>query len=81
MIDGSGATQFRAPSFTEGQFTVTLEWDAQRVSVPTQSLDVIPDNTAAVYQALVVGMRDYVIKNRFRGVMPCLLFMSNCIYN
>lgn len=69
VIDSNGATQFRAPSFTEGQFAVTLAWDAQQVSAPTQSLEAIPDNTAAVYQALVVGMRDYVNKNRFKGVV------------
>lgn len=69
VVDSNGITQFRAPSFSEGTFAVTLAWDAQQVRVPIQSLDSIPDNTAAVYQALVVGMRDYVNKNRFKGVV------------
>ncbi len=69
VVDASGQTRFRAPSFSEGQFAVTLDWDQQQVNVPSQSLDAIPDNLAAVYQALVVGMRDYVNKNRFKGVV------------
>src|SRR5690606_4321477 len=45
VIDSNGTTQFRAPSFTEGQYTVALTYGvAQQDSVPTQSLAVIPDN-------------------------------------
>ncbi len=69
VVDASGQTCFRAPAFNEGQFGVTLEWDQQQVSVPVQPLEPIPDNIAAVYQALVLGMRDYVNKNRFKGVV------------
>lgn len=69
VVDASGQTRFRAPAFSEGQFAVTLDWSHHQISVPAQSLEPIPDNTAAVYQALVVGMRDYVNKNRFKGVV------------
>lgn len=69
VIDTSGSARFRAPSFAEGQFPVSVEWDQQQVSVPRQTLEAIPDNIAAVYQALVLGMRDYVTKNRFKGVV------------
>lgn len=69
VIDSEGATRFRAPLFIEGQFVVALDWNSEKVSVPVQSQGAIPGNTAAVYQALVVGMRDYVNKNRFKGVV------------
>lgn len=69
VIDAQGATRFRAPSFTEGQFPVSVEWDRQQVTVPLQALEAIPDKIAAVYQALVLGLRDYVNKNRFKGVV------------
>ena len=69
VINSQGVTQFRAPSFTEGQFPVAVEWDQQQVTIPSQPLAALLDNTAAVYQALVVGMRDYVNKNRFKGVV------------
>ncbi len=69
VVDASGATQFRAPAFAEGDFTVELNSASGKVVVPTQALAPIPENTAAVYQALVLGMRDYVNKNRFKGVV------------
>ncbi len=69
VVDTSGQTCFRAPAFDEGQFPVELRWDQQQVSVPMQALESIPDNLAAVYKALVLGMRDYVTKNRFKGVV------------
>jgi len=69
VVDASGQTQFRAPAFSEGQYAVALEWDQQQVNIPRQTLEPIADNTAAVYQALVLGMRDYVNKNRFKGVV------------
>ncbi|WP_323813022.1 NAD+ synthase [Cellvibrio sp. NN19] len=69
MIDANGITQFRAPSFEEGLFPARLEWNQQQVTVPPQSCAALLDNLAAVYQALVLGMRDYVNKNRFKGVV------------
>ena len=69
VVDTQGITRFRAPSFVEGRFPVTLEWDQHQVSIPSQALAAPLDNTAAVYQALVVGLRDYVNKNRFKGVV------------
>lgn len=68
-VDAAGNTQFRAPAFSEGQFSVALECDQQQVTIPPQMLEPVADNTAAVYQALVLGMRDYVNKNRFKGVV------------
>ena len=69
VVDASGATQFRAPAFDEGDFPVVLDCSSTGVAVSPQSLAPIPENTAAVYQALVLGMRDYVNKNRFKGVV------------
>lgn len=69
VVDAAGHTCFRAPAFDEGRFAVDLQWDQQQIHVPVQSLHVIPDNLATVYQALVIGMRDYVNKNRFKGVV------------
>lgn len=69
VVDASGVTQFRAPAFDEGDFPVVLDCSSTGVAVSPQSLAPIPENTAAVYQALVLGMRDYVNKNRFKGVV------------
>lgn len=69
VVDASGVTQFRAPAFDEGDFPVVFDCSSTGVAVSPQSLAPIPENTAAVYQALVLGMRDYVNKNRFKGVV------------
>lgn len=69
VVDASGATQFRAPAFDEGDFPVVLDCSSTGINISPQSLAPIPENTAAVYQALVQGMRDYVNKNRFKGVV------------
>lgn len=69
LVDSTGQTAFRAPAFAEGDYAVVLDTAAAQVSVPPQALAAIPDNLAAVYQALVLGMRDYVNKNRFKGVV------------
>lgn len=69
VVDATGTTQFRAPAFSEGNFPVVLDVKADSVAAPAQLVEPILDNTAAVYQALVLGMRDYVNKNRFKGVV------------
>ncbi|GGY78257.1 NAD+ synthase [Cellvibrio zantedeschiae] len=68
VVDAQGKTQFRAPAYDEALFSVDIQVD-QGVVVPPQALAAIPNNHEAVYQALVLGMRDYVNKNRFKGVV------------
>ena len=68
LIDASGKTCFRAPAYSEGLFTARVNI-GNKLSVDEQNKDPIPDNLEAVYQALVLGMRDYVNKNRFKGVV------------
>jgi NAD+ synthase (glutamine-hydrolysing) len=69
VVDASGITRFRAPAFAEGSYAVALDVVSDAVQVPVQQCAPIPDNIAAVYEALVMGLRDYVNKNRFKGVV------------
>lgn len=69
LVDASGQTQFRAPAYSEDIFAVTVNTEHGDLIVPQQQLSPIPSNLEAVYQALVLGMRDYVNKNRFKGVV------------
>lgn len=68
VVDAQGQTQYRAPAYSEDLFLVRIEL-GEDLSVPRQTLAVIPDKLESVYQALVLGMRDYVNKNRFKGVV------------
>jgi len=69
VVDALGQTQFRAPAYTEALFSAQILIDQNQPHVPLQTLSPIPSNHEAVYQALVLGMRDYVNKNRFKGVV------------
>ncbi len=69
VVDAQGQTQFRAPAYQEDLFVANVQVNQNAVNVPAQNLSAIPSNHEAVYQALVLGMRDYVNKNRFKGVV------------
>jgi len=69
VLDQSGATLVRAPACTEGLYPVDFEiTDGILRPLPG---DVAPRvaEVASVYQALVLGVRDYIEKNGFRGVV------------
>ena len=69
IVAASGETQFRAPAYKEDLFLTNLQLTPQGLVIPSKSLAPIPSNHESVYQALVLGMRDYVNKNRFKGVV------------
>ncbi len=65
VVDASGQTRFRAPAYDEGLYLAQVA----PAQVAEQSLAPVLSNHESVYRALVLGMRDYVNKNRFRGVV------------
>jgi NAD+ synthase (glutamine-hydrolysing) len=69
VMDVKGEVVFRAPAFTEGRYRVQFERQGSIV-VPIPG-EVAPELEvdASVYQALVLGVRDYVSKHRFPGVV------------
>ncbi|MGN0920378.1 MAG: NAD+ synthase [Cellvibrio sp.] len=67
VTNSQGEVIFRAPLFTEGQFTYPLHVTGSPSSQAL--LSDIPSSLAAVYSALCLGLRDYVNKNGFKGVV------------
>ncbi|MBB5210908.1 NAD+ synthase [Microbulbifer hydrolyticus] len=68
-VDRNGELRARAPEFVESLLPVTVEADGDQVTL-AQGSDAKPlDGLASVYQALVLGVRDYVNKNGFKGVV------------
>ena len=65
----NGDVALRAPAFAEGLYTVDIEFDEQGVRLQQGSLEPLPELEASIYQALVVGVRDYINKNGFKGVL------------
>ncbi|ABI57889.1 NAD+ synthase [Alkalilimnicola ehrlichii MLHE-1] len=65
-VDAGGTVQARAPRFRSGLCTVEVDTDHGNVN-GEQSTQ--PSEEGAVYQALVTGLRDYVQRNGFPGVV------------
>jgi NAD+ synthase (glutamine-hydrolysing) len=69
VVDAGGQLLRRAPLYAAGLFSVELTTDHASVSGSVQEISALPDPLASVYQALVLGLQDYVEKNRFKGVV------------
>ncbi len=73
VIDARGAAVLRAPAFEESLLCIDARRDAAGVVevVATAADPVAPelDPEESVYRALVLGVRDYVAKHRFPGVV------------
>ena len=67
VVDETGMVRRRVPAFEEGLFSVELEWDGERISVPQQECVEFLEENKSIYTALVTGVRDYVHKNGFKG--------------
>jgi NAD+ synthase (glutamine-hydrolysing) len=70
VMDAQGEVVLRAPPFVEGVWTVEFARDARGKPVPRAGV-VAPalSDEASVYGALVLGVRDYVRKHGFPGVV------------
>jgi NAD+ synthase (glutamine-hydrolysing) len=75
VVHPSHKLQYLAPAFSEGLFCAALEIDAATddekagVRIAIESIAQAPSAAMEVYQSLVLGVRDYVTKNRFSGVV------------
>jgi len=66
VIDGSGKTVFHAPQFEEGHYLINVSEINNELVFVSRSLPPTQlPTTAYIYQALVLGVRDYVQKNGF----------------
>ncbi|GLZ84041.1 NAD+ synthase [Metapseudomonas resinovorans] len=69
VMDASGMICQRAPAFVEGLYPVDLQLLEGRWLPRRTHCAELPEVEASVYQALVVGVRDYVRKNGFKGAV------------
>jgi NAD+ synthase (glutamine-hydrolysing) len=70
VMDAQGQVLMRAPPFEEGTYITRFVRDARGEVVP-QAGEAAPElsDEASVYGALVLGVRDYVRKHAFPGVV------------
>ncbi|MGW8311417.1 MAG: NAD+ synthase, partial [Thiogranum sp.] len=69
VLDGAGKTVVRAPAFEEGLFAVDFERRAGRLEPCGGVLTPRLDELASIYRCLVLGVRDYIEKNAFKGAV------------
>ncbi|WP_273806543.1 MULTISPECIES: NAD+ synthase [unclassified Pseudomonas] len=66
VVDARGQVSQRAPAFVEGLYPVIFD---EALQPQPAALAPIASLEASVYDALVLGVRDYVRKNGFKGVV------------
>lgn len=69
VIDRYGECVSRFPAFASGLFFTEFNKSADQVEAVGGTLEPMLSVEASVYQALVCGVRDYVEKNHFEGVL------------
>jgi NAD+ synthase (glutamine-hydrolysing) len=70
VMDAQGVLVARAPAFVEGTYVVEFGRDSAAAAVPRpSSIAPLLSDAESVYRALVLGVRDYVTKHGFPGVV------------
>jgi NAD+ synthase (glutamine-hydrolysing) len=68
-VAADGTVTAAAPNFEEGQYWLQLEFGRGLAQFSCRNIYPPLDELAATWHALVLGVRDYVNKNRFSGVV------------
>ncbi len=68
-IDQTGEVTHHAGYFNETCLCVPLSYDGKQVSITEQTPYKMPSALQLIYQALVMGVRDYVQKNKGHGAI------------
>jgi NAD+ synthase (glutamine-hydrolysing) len=69
VVGRDGRVAFRAPAFEAGTHVITLRRAGTCVEAVAASVAPLGEDVASVYDALVTGVRDYVRKAGFPGVV------------
>lgn len=67
IVDEKGRVLFRAPAFEEGLFI--YDWNPKEKNASSLPLPETAGSPSEIYEALVLGVRDYVNKNGFEAVV------------
>ena len=68
-VDSAGVLLAQAPWYQASESVVALSWDGASCELQPASIEPPQEALPSIYQALVLGMHDYVEKNGFRGVV------------
>ena len=68
-VNADGQLAVVTSDYTEGQYQLAIERSVRGIVIEQQPIPKGPAELASVWQALVTGVRDYVEKNGFPGVV------------
>jgi NAD+ synthase (glutamine-hydrolysing) len=70
VVEKTGGFAYQAPQFEEGLYPVVLHYDGGNLAV-SSPLPSSPElsQEESIYRSLLLGVRDYVTKNGFNGVV------------
>ena len=70
-VSAKGECRVQAPQFEEGLFPVTVSFNpaTQKATIEQGLMSSLPNRLSSIYQALTIGVRDYVTKNGFKHVV------------
>lgn len=69
-VDDSGKCKSLAPNYIEGLYLLNIEVEeGGNCIIKKQNIASLLSLEASVYQSLVLGVRDYVEKNKFHGIV------------
>ncbi|MBE9539698.1 MAG: NAD+ synthase [Proteobacteria bacterium] len=68
-VDADGSICATAESFEEGEYVLQLDFDQSPVVISGTGVAAEESQLQSTWRALVLGVRDYVNKNRFPGVV------------
>lgn len=69
VVNANGEIAQQAPFFTEQLIVCELNFAQNQVMVKPTVVPALPSIEQSIYEALVLGLRDYVYKNNFKSVI------------
>ena len=68
-MNADGSVAARAPNFQEGLYPVDFMLQGAAAKALPAEVHVDESEEESVYRAIVLGLRDYAVKNRFKGAL------------
>lgn len=69
VVDRDGSMLLRTPAFADDLFPVDVESTEHGCQISAGSVTPVPSEEELVYNAIVTGIRSYIVKNGFDGVV------------
>lgn len=69
VMNAAGQVTMRAPNFEEGLFPADFSFDGEQIVPVAGPVHTDASIEESVYRAIILGVRDYVSKNHFKGAV------------